>query len=443
LDDALRADLDAAVRQLARAVADPHPAAGRGLFVANPASFSRQVYTELPDMPAQAKMVESPPLGFAWIASEPAAAAPPPPPPRKWSLLGRRSKPEPVLAEEQPGQRPGSRQIALRNEFFTAVIDLQSGAIRSISDYHTRGPRLAQQLAMRIAPHAEGVGNEAGYSLMAADEVRIVSAGPVLGEALARGRLMARDGSLLAGYRQTTRVWRGSRVIELVIELEPERMPLGDPWNSYYAARFAWPDPEAKLFRSVNLAVVPTEAVQLESPHCIEVRTEKTRTTLLAGGLPYHGRCGQRKVDTLLVVQGETARQFRLGIAIDPPSGLAAALDFLAPPAIVSDSPPPGRSSGWLFHLDVRSVVATHWESMADGPGGFRVRLLETEGRAVTVNLRSFRALVSAEKLSPSGGPATSLSVEGDRVGVDLRPYEWAEVEGRFKAEGGKGKGEG
>ena len=61
------------------------------------------------------------------------------------------------------------------------------------------------------------------------------------------------------------------------------------------------------------------------------------------------------------------------------------------------------------------------------------MRLLETDGRAVQLNLRSFRALESAEKLSNSGGPAEPLIVEGDRVSVDFRPYEWAEVEAKFK----------
>ena len=233
---------------------------------------------------------------------------------------------------------------------------------------------------------------------MAADKVKILSAGPVaLGEVLVCGRLMSPDGQRLAGFQQTTRIWRGSPVIELLIEVEPERMPGADPWNSYYAARFAWLDPEAKLFRGANLATVPTEAVQLVSPHFLDIRTEKTRTTLLAAGLPYHRRYGQRKLDTLLLVRGETARRFRLGIALDPPNPLSAALDFLAPPAMLPDAARPGRDSGWLFHLDVRGVLATHWEPLTDGPAGFRVRLLETDGRAVSLNLRSFRTRLRRE----------------------------------------------
>ncbi len=353
-------------------------------------------------------------------------------------------------------------QTVLRNEFFSIVIDPHTGAIRSISDYHTRGPRMAQQIAMRLSPHAGGEGDEAAYSVMAADEVTIVSAGPVLGEVVARGRLMSRDGTRLAGFRQTTRVWRGSRVVELLIELEPERMPQPDPWNSYYAARFAWPDPTARLYRGVNMATVPTEATQLESPHFIEVRTEKTRTALLTGGPALSSPL--RRAKTRYAAGGprrDAARRFRLGLAIDPPSVLPAALDFLAPPVMAPATAGPPRRSGWLFHLDVRGVVATHWEALAGedasgataglsssaqntvgqanrgtrlagGPRGFRVRLLETDGGSVQVNLRSFRPVQSAAKLGASGVPSSPLSVEGDSIRVDLRPYEWAEVEAMF-----------
>jgi hypothetical protein len=64
---------------------------------------------------------------------------------------------------------------------------------------------------------------------------------------------------------------------------------------------------------------------------------------------------------------------------------------------------------------------------------GFRVRLLETEGRQVSLGLRSFRAIGSAQKAGGADRPPTALDVEGDRIAVSLRPYEWAEVESSFR----------
>ena len=269
------------------------------------------------------------------------------------------------------------------------------------------------------------------YSIMAADEIRVVEAGPVVGEVAVRGRLMARDGQLLAGFRQTTRVMCGSRVIEIDLELDPRREPGGDPWNSYYAARFAWPKDVPALYRSVNQATVASEAARLEAPQFVEIRGEQGRTTILTAGLPYHRRCGLRKLDSLLIVRGEAARRFRFGIGIDLPEPQAAALDFGAPSPVVPLTTLPKNESAWLFHLDNRAVVATHREAIVEDGAvvGTRVRLLETEGRHVTLGLRSFRAVKSAQKLGGANHAAEDLEVAGDLVTVPLRSYEWAEVE--------------
>jgi alpha-mannosidase len=280
-----------------------------------------------------------------------------------------------------------------------------------------------------------GAGDEDdAYSIMAADEVTVRSPGPVLGEVLVRGRLLDRRGLRLAGFQQITRVRRESRIIEIEIELDVERQPEADPWQSYYASRLAWAVEAASMYRSVNQASVPTDAVQLESPHFLDVRFEGQRTTLLTGGLPYHRRIGTRKVDTLLVVRGETARRFRLGIGIDMQQPMAAALDFLAPVATLPGCRRPATAAGWLFHLDNRSVTATHWDPLlVEGRvAGFRVRLLETEGRHISLGLRSFRAVQSAEKVGHADRSPTQLVIEGDRLTVALGPYEWAEVIARF-----------
>jgi hypothetical protein len=134
------------------------------------------------------------------------------------------------------------------------------------------------------------------------------------------------------------------------------------------------------------------------------------------------------------VVRGETASRFRLGIGIDVPQPMTAALDFLAPRPICPAAAIPPTPSGWLFHLGAKNVVATHWAPLIDehGVAGFRVRLLETEGRPVPLVLRSFRAVKSAQKLGTATRPAVDLAVEGDRITVELGGHQWVEVEARF-----------
>jgi alpha-mannosidase len=189
----------------------------------------------------------------------------------------------------------------------------------------------------------------------------------------------------------------------------------------------------------------PTEAKRIEAPEYIDIDSPQGRTSLLTGGLPYHRRSAMRIVDSLLVVRGETARRFSLAIGIDVSNPAAAAADLIAPQTVLAQTAAPlaGPASGWLFHIDSRSVIATHWaplgpaadaveppaQSQPSGPRGFRVRLLETSGRPVRATLRAFRALSRAAKVDFRGQALSELTVEEDRIVVDLAAHEWAEVE--------------
>ena len=423
-----------------QAAAEQRPA---GIMVINPLSFSRRVRVDassiaaLPDVSGavlyageaagrKSAVVEVPPLGFAVVrpgAGNPEGA--PPVPQRRG--FGFFRKPQP---QSRPLAEMDAKQGAvLRNEFFEVVIDPRSGAVRAIYDFHSRGPRLAQQLAMRLH---DGEDDNA-YSKMAADKIEVVEAGPTLGEVAVRGRLVDREGQLLAEFRQTTRIAWGSRVIEVEVEIDPRREPGSDPWDAYYAARFAWAQDMPALHRGVNQATVSSEVTRLESPQFVEIRGKDGRTTILTAGLPYHRRCGMRRLDTLLIVRGETARKFRFGMGIDLPQPQAAALEFVTPSPVVPLQVLPVNASAWLFHLDNRSVVATRWEPIVESQlvTGMRVRLLETEGRQVSLGLRSFRAVKSAQKSGGANRPPVDLTFAGDLVTVPLRPYEWAEAEVR------------
>ena len=442
LDRRIERLLDRATARFSRSLSADGRSAEEGCFLANPWSFGRRLCLEVPELARlpdvagavraagesggkRSITVDLPPMGFAWVGPGTGASQDSEPAEAKRRSRKTRLKPEPPLAEEN----------VLRNEFLQVTIDPHTGAIRGISDYRSRSARLAQQIALRL-PHAgkDLQGDDDAYSIMTADELSVTSSGPVLGEIVCRGRLVDRQVNRLAGFTQTTRVWRGSRVIELEIELDVDQLPGPNPWNSYYAARFAWGDATANLYRSVSLANLPTDVVQLETPHFIDVRSDKVRTTLLCGGLPYHRRFGLRKLDTLLVVRGETARRFRLGIGIDLPHPTPAAIGFLAPQTVHFGRTPPPAPSGWLFHLDARNVLATRWEPvLAEGNvDGVRVRLLETDGRRTQLHLRCFRPVKSAGKILWGDTPPDELPVKDDQVTIDLGPHEWVEVEARF-----------
>lgn len=369
-------------------------------------------------------LVDVPALGFAWVT-----AAAETPPAAKRSFWARKPKTPPPLAEP----------YVLRNEFLEAVVDPSSGAIKSLVVPNTRGNRLAQQLALRKSAavrtrNAWGDDDlEQDYSVMAADHLS-VEAGPLAGRIESRGRLLTRQGQQLARFVQRMLIRRGIPLLYLDIELEIDQAPEADPWDSYYAIRFAWGYTGAELVRGVHGTSQPTQAVLLEAPEFLAVRSGDRNTTILTGGLPYHRRFGTNKLDTLLAVRGEQARRFQVAVGVDLLYPMSAAQQFLAPEVVVPQEQPPGSPVGWLFHVDAKNVLATAWQPLvADGQVvGYRVRLLETEGRAVQAGLRSYRAVASAQRTQLNGESPTPLPVADDRVTIDLQPFEWIQVEARF-----------
>lgn len=420
----------------------------QGILLLNPFSFSRRVGLRTRDLsrpPAVAKpvvaadrqgdevelVVDLPPMGFAWIGASSTEPA---------------KKKEPLLAEDD---RQDSGALRLRNEFMEVAIDPITGALKSIRDYRSRGNRLSQQVAVRLSGGRGGenagypADDESLYSVMAADEVRVTRATATCGEILAAGRLLDREGNRLATYQQRFQIWRGSPVLRLEIELSPERELSSDAWNSYYACRFAWADEDATLWGTVQESRHAIRRNRFEAPLYVDIESETLRTTILTGGLPYHRRVGDRMLDSLLIVRGETTRRFQLGIGIDLPQSLAEAISMLAPisqAAGLVPSPRPDHS--WLFHLDSRSVVATHWSTLSTDSAesgstsrvrGVRVRLCESTGRSGRVHLSSYRPFVAGRVVNFRGETLAECSAVDGKLAIDVAAHEWLEVEGTWQ----------
>lgn len=337
---ALASVVSSVAKQIPRVTSGGSP----GVLVFNPCSFSRRLGVDLPHgmSPPEAAgpilasgeeggiaraVVEVPPLGFAWIGDATSQTAPPP-------ARGRIKKPAPMA--DATG--------LLQNGYIEAHVNPVTGALQAFRGVNHRKNLFSQQLALRMPGPRPAPGESwrdpndtAIYSVMAADRMDVVSAGPVVGEIAVTGRLLDREGKRLAGYRQTFRLWRGRPVLEIDIELTIDQQPRSDAWNSYYGCRFAWADETANLFRDVGGTRQATELTRIEAPHYLAVDLPQGMVTILTLGLPYHRVSGPRMLDTLLVTKGETAHRFRIGLGLGLKQPLAAALDLMTPPAIVSE----------------------------------------------------------------------------------------------------------
>jgi alpha-mannosidase len=391
-------------------------AGNSGWLVLNPCSFIRRVALELPGVtaaiptggPVKASqldgdlarvVVEIPALGFAWLPAQgPTGPAP-----------TTRIR----LADER----------AVRNEFFEAEIDPQTGGLRGLRDHRTRINRLGALLVYNPG------------SVMWAQKVQVTSAGPALGEVVAEGVLADNDGQVQAHFRHRYRAWLGRPLLELRIELRPVVKAQGYPWEDFYAARFGWRDESATLLRGTFGAATPTSHTRPETPDFLSVSNGgRTNTVLFPGGLPFHQRHGSRMLDVLLVCHGETESVFDLGIGLDREQPAQTALGLTSPVAVVpcSQGPPHVGAAGWLFHLDAPNVLLTSLRPLTDGAPGVVARLLESAGHGGPAGLRCVRNPVRAFVQDVSGNALTDLAVEGDSVQVDVGANDLVQVRIEF-----------
>jgi hypothetical protein len=420
-DASVPGDLESLLEQVTALLAARLVARGpedrAGYVVLNPCGFRRRVTLELPGAPppvggsvkaAQADgatarvVVEVPALGFAWLPRGVDGNTP------------------------APGRMRLADDRCVRNEFFEAEVDLQTGGVRSVRDMRTRAGRMGQQLVFNPG------------STMRARQVRTTSTGPALGEIVSEGVLLNGQDQELATYRQRLRAWLGRPVLELRIELVPALPPDGYPWHAYYAARFAWREERSALLRGVSGAATVTSHSRPETPDFLEVRIGRQNVVLFPAGLPFHQRHGGRMLDILLVCPGETAQAFELGIGLDREYPMQTALGLVTPAPVmpVDRGPPPVGHEGWLFHLDAPNVVFSSLRPapLAESAGvAVLARLLECGGvEASAAQLRCPRDPSGAALVDATGMPLAQAVTRGDMVILDVGANDLAHVRIEF-----------
>jgi hypothetical protein len=382
-----------------------------GFLVLNPCSFKRRVALELegvrslPPLSGPLKagqldgetarvVVEVPALGFAWIPREgPPGSAP-----------TRR-------------MRLGDERI-VRNEFFEAEVDPQTGGLRALRDARTRVSRLGQQLVFNPG------------STMRVQQILTTSQGPALGEVVSEGILLDLEDQPFARFRQRFRAWLGRPVLDLRIEITPDQPTQGYPWHAYYAARFAWRDERATLLRGVNGMSSITSHSRPETPDYLEIRLGRQNTVIFPGGLPFHQRHGGRMLDVLLSCPGEETQTFDLTIGLDRdyPMQTALGLATPAPVTATTQGPPHVGAEGWLFHLDAPNLLLSSLRPTQDGTTGIVARLLEIGGFGGQAELRCVRDPQRAVLLDALGTPQRDVSTQGDAVVLDVGRYDLVQL---------------
>jgi alpha-mannosidase len=404
----------------------------RGYLVINPLGLPRRAAVLLPDAaqdlrpggPLRAAqltdqgvyaVVELPPFGFAWVPADSDPQRPP-----------------------APSGALSARDRELRNESIALEVDAATGGLRSVAAVNEPSPRLGQQLVVHGLVDAAG---KPVASQMRRERFDVDFGGPALVQATSTGRIVDPGrGIPLAAFEQRYRLWTGRPILEVRITLTDldaawlEQAARSDPWATYLACRWAWPDANSMLRRTVLWNPELTEIDLPETPDALDITTRTQRTAILVGGLSYHRKPSGRMLDTLLLAGRETCRSFTVGVVLDLEYPFQAAQDFVTPPDVVAtdDGPPALGVAGWLARIDRQNVAISRVEfaeNAGDRGWGLVFHLLETAGQSGRCRLRLFRNPSWARQVDFLGETIIDLSVDGDGVQVDLTPHELARVE--------------
>jgi len=409
--------------QFGNAVADsllPSAVCRLPSLLVNPLSFPRKMYID--DV-----AVDVPPLGYAYHESPNHLAGTPAQSEQKKGVLrqlfAKKSKDEPVLARQATDDigRGEKRSVyLLENRYFTAKFDTTTGALRSIFTNRSRYNQLSRQIACR---------KNQIYTVQCVDEIKITKAAPEAGQLKIAGRLVFPEGEIAARFTETVTIRGQSRLLEFDLTLEPLVELDDDRWNSYIAVRYAWNTDALELRGNLNDGLhVLSDRKHLHSAMLIDLRSEVESLTFLSEGLPFHRRSGERQLDTLLMVKGESQRLFRLGIGVNMKNPMWVSHDFaLGQEGFVFPvQSRPKNPSAWLFQIESHNVIALHWEPVLEEEKvvGYRVYLQEVEGRRGHFALRSFLPPISASAMNLQGTELKTFKIKDDAVLIDMHIYE-------------------
>lgn len=339
----------------------------------------------------------------------------------------------------EPPPIPLAADNRICNELIEVVVAAETGGVRSIKAHRDRRTRASQRLVFVTNARAEerrAVDNPAGESRMQADLLEITRNDSVAGAIHSRGQLLGRAGRVLARFEQTCTLPRGERHVVIDVSLESVESPAEHSWHSYFASRLVWDDRlDAELHHGVSWLAEPTERRRIVTPEWIQIARADGGAgwlTLYPHGLAHHQRIGPRALDTLLTATADPPHRFRLAIGLDDPYPTQTALGLLTPTShYVTKAHHTGDPvGGWFLHVGAKNVIVTHLSRVDQPSAGVRLRLLETEGRGATVPIAAFRPLADGRQTDFCGRTLNPLKTDNGRLVVELRPYQWIQLEG-------------
>ncbi|NNE01348.1 MAG: hypothetical protein HKN47_28880, partial [Pirellulaceae bacterium] len=295
----------------------------------------------------------------------------------------------------------------LRNEFMEVSISDETGGIQGVYSGGTRGNRFSMRLVWASPsddrPKSKKEDSSDGHSsTMTCEKIRVMESSEAVGVIEVSGSVLDPASKSVATYTIEYRLERGSRWVQIAGRVQPTGIFSTDPWKSYLGARVAVASESSIARVIVRDKLHRARSRRLIAPLGLVIDEAERQTQIGAGGLTYHRRVGDRFIDTLLVVKGETKESFSLAYGFDTPNPVGNAKGLICPPtavSIVSKSSLPPR--GWITHVApaeamISSLVVHRRE---DGLLAASVRVIQTRSKSASLAIRFCRDVQFATNL--------------------------------------------
>ena len=298
------------------------------------------------------------------------------------------------------GKKPIAETNALSNQFMEVAISGQSGGIQGLYSGQTRGNRFSSRLVF--------VAGDSDDSTMKATKTKVVESSEAIGKINVVGEILSANQKAVAEFELNYTLARGSRFLQIDGTITPHSELHGDPWENYFAHRAAVASESAIVRLIVRDKLHRSRSRRFVSPLGFVIDESERQTLVACHGYAFHRRTGDRFIDSLILVPGETQHQFSLTYGIDVPSPVANAKGQMLPALQVhiedNNSLP---DQGWIAHIapadaTIESLVV---QKRQDGKLAAKVRIIQTRSKTATIRIRFCRDVNFATILE---GPASS-----------------------------------
>jgi len=320
------------------------------------------------------------------------------------------------------GAKPIAEKDRLQNEFMEVNLSSKTGAVMGVYS-GSRGNRFSLRLVAATREKSANVE-------MVAVTFRVKEATQYLGRIEVEG-VLQRDSEQgiqkIAEYRLEYSLKRGSRFLEVSGEVNPIQEFEGEPWGNYLGLRMAVASESAICRTIVRDKLHRVRSRRLVAPSGLVIDEAERQTLVCGHGLPFHRRVGDRFLDTLVVVAGETNRKFKIDYGIDVKSPVAACRARFCPPKTIRLAPgAKGPEIGWVCHVAPREVLlsAVTAHLTTEGKLAAVVRVVQTHAQTAKVKLRFCRDIAAVSLVDDSIENLLAMSVESLNQRTEKRAAE-------------------